>query len=93
MARAAARLAVFRFDSLLGDDYYAYRRGEANEVAGRLAELPLGLSLFSDIAYVPWVIRLRDRLGYDLPERVASWLDELATRPSVARELEVVAAL
>ncbi len=29
-ARARARLAVFRFDELLGDDYYAFRRGEPN---------------------------------------------------------------
>jgi glutathione S-transferase len=92
-ARAAARLAVFRFDSLLGDDYYAFRRGDANELDARLAELPLGLSLFSDIAYVPWVLRLRDQLGYALPARLAEWVEELSARPSVAREVEVVAAL
>ena len=47
-ARAAARLAVFRFDALLGDDYYAVRRGDPNELAARLEALPVGLSLFSD---------------------------------------------
>ena len=92
-ARAAARLAVFRFDSLLGDDYYAYRRSDPNNVDRRLEELPIGLSLFSDIAFVPWVLRLRDRFKLALPDRVASWLDELAERPSVAREVEVVGAM
>src|SRR6185295_8200571 len=42
-ARAAARLAVFRFDSLLGDDYYAARRGDPSELATRLDGLPVGL--------------------------------------------------
>jgi glutathione S-transferase len=92
-ARAAARLAVFRFDSLLGDDYYAYRRGDPNELPARLEALPVGLSLFSDIAFVPWVLRARDRYGAELPARVAEWLEALSARPSVARELEVVGAL
>jgi glutathione S-transferase len=92
-ARAAARLAVFRFDSLLGDDYYAYRRSDPNNVDRRLEELPIGLSLFSDIAFVPWVLRLRDRFKLALPDRAATRLDELAERPSVAREVEVVGAM
>jgi len=91
--RARARLAVFRFDELLGDDYYAFRRGEPNRLDQRLAALPVGLSLFSDIAYVPWVLRLRDRFGYELPAALAGWLDELAGRQSIADELEVVGAL
>jgi RNA polymerase-associated protein len=93
VARARARLAVFRFDELLGDDYYAFRRGEPNALEERLAALPAGLSLFSDIAYVPWLIRTRDRLGVPLPPSLEQWLEALAERPSVARELEVVAAL
>jgi glutathione S-transferase len=92
-ARSAARLALFRFDSLLGDDYYAYRRGDPNELAARLDALPVGLSLFSDVAFVPWVLRARDRLGVELPARLAEWVGELSERPSVARELDVVAAL
>jgi len=92
-ARARARLAVFRFDELLGDDYYAHRRGDPNALVERLAALPAGLSLFSDIAYLPWVIRVRDRLGVELPGGLATWLEGLAPRPSIARELEVVAAL
>ena len=92
-ARAQARLAVFRFDTLLGDDYYAFRRGDPNELERRLAELPLGLSLFSDVAYVPWVLRVRDRFRLELPTRLGEWLEELAERSSVAHEVEVVAAL
>ena len=92
-ARAAARLAVFRFDSLLGDDYYAARRGDPNELATRLDGLPVGLSLFSDFAFMPWVLRARDRLGVELPARLSDWVEELSERPSVARELDVVAAM
>ena len=36
-ARARARLLVHRFDANLGDDYYAFRRGDANELAAKLA--------------------------------------------------------
>jgi glutathione S-transferase len=92
-ARAKGRLAVFRFDELLGDDYYAFRRGEQNALQDRLAAVPAGLSLFSDIAYVPWVIRARDRLGVELPPALEQWLEELAERPTVARELELVREL
>jgi glutathione S-transferase len=53
----------------------------------------VGHSLFADIAYVPWVIRARELLGLELPPRLEEWLDALARRPSVARELDVVAAL
>jgi glutathione S-transferase len=91
--RAEARLLVHRFDDLLGDEYYAVRRGDANEFAARLDELVVGQSLYADAAYAPWVIRARDMLGVDLPERLARWLDTLAERPSFAREVEVVAAL
>jgi RNA polymerase-associated protein len=91
--RAEARLAVFRFEDWLGRDYYAFRRGEEHALPERLARLPLGLSLFSDVAYVPWVLRLRDRFGFALPAPVSEWLDRLTERPSVAREVEVVGAL
>jgi glutathione S-transferase len=91
--RARSRLAVFRFDDLLGDEYYAFRRGEPNELASRLDALPVGRDLFADVAFAPWLIRLRERLGYELPARLAEWLDRLAARPSVARELDVVRAL
>ncbi len=91
--RARARLLVHRFDRNLGDDYYAFRRGEDNDLAGRLDALEVGHSLFADIAYVPWAIRLRDLFGVELPGRIAEWLAELERRPSVAAEVAVVRAL
>jgi len=91
--RAEARCVVYRFGDLLGDDYYAFRRGEDNELAARLESLPVGISLFSDIAFVPWVLRARDMLGVTLPARVQTWVDELSRRPSIAAEVEVVRGL
>jgi glutathione S-transferase len=91
--RARARLLVHRFDEALGDDYYAYRRGDANELAEKLEALDVGQSLYADIAFVPWVIRARDMLGLRLPARVDSWLEGLAERPSVAHEVELVRSL
>jgi glutathione S-transferase len=101
-ARARVRLVIQRFGVNLGDAYYAFRRGE-DGAAGRLAhclsrmdaavsEWPLTYGL-ADIAYVPWLIRARDMLGVELPERLAGKLHELAERPAVAVELDVVAAL
>jgi glutathione S-transferase len=91
--RASARLLVHRFDTSLGDDYYAFRRGEDNDLAGRLERLEVGQSLYADIAYVPWVIRARDMLGVELPERVAAWLARLERRPSISAEVAVVRSL
>jgi Glutathione S-transferase, N-terminal domain len=91
--RAKARLAVFRFDDLLGDEYYAFRRGEPNAVDARLAELPVGDSLFVDFAYLPWVMRLREVYGVTLPGRIEGWLEALVARPAVAAELEIVRGL
>jgi glutathione S-transferase len=92
-ARAEARLLVHRFDESLGDDYYAFRRGDPNDLGGKLDALVLGQSLFADIAYVPWVIRARDMLGVELPGPVADWLDRLSERPAVAAEVAVVGGL
>ena len=92
-ARAEARLAVFRFDDLLGDDYYALRRGDANDVPERLESLPVGRSLFVDYAYLPWVMRIREVYGLTLPDRLEGWLQELSARPAVAAELEIVRGL
>ncbi len=39
------------------------------------------------------MIRLRDVLGVELPERVATWLRELEARPSIAAEVEIVRGL
>jgi len=91
--RARARLQVFRFDELLGDDYYAYRRGEANMLAERLESLPVGDNLFVDIAFAPWVIRARDMLGVTLTRKLESWLDELAELPAISAEIELVRGL
>jgi glutathione S-transferase len=91
--RADVRCIVYRFDDLLGRDYYAFRRGEENELDVRLEALPVGRSLYSDIAYVPWVIRAREMLGVALPAQLEAWLQAMLTRPSVAEELEIVRAL
>jgi glutathione S-transferase len=93
LARAGARLLVHRFDTNLGDDYYAFRRGDSNELEAKLAALDVGESLYAAIAYVPWVIRARDMLGVGLPQRLARWLDELAQRPSIAAEIDTVRSL
>lgn len=92
-ARAQARLAVHRFDDLLGRDYYARRREDANELEQRLDELPVGESLFVDFAFVPWVIRLRELYEVVLPERLESWLNGFCARPAVAAEVELVQRL
>jgi glutathione S-transferase len=91
--RALARLQVHRFDELLGDDYYAARRGEPHRLEERLAALDLGHGAFVDIAYLPWVVRARELLGVDLPPHLDEWLTGAAERPSVAAEIDIVAAL
>jgi glutathione S-transferase len=102
--RALVRLQVYRFDTNLGDSYYAFRRGDEGG-AERLAHC---LSFFernagrwrdrfgfAEIAYLPWVIRLRDLLGFDLSPypAVLERLEQLSHRPSVAAELDVVSAM
>jgi glutathione S-transferase len=59
-----------------------------------LVEWPLEYGL-ADIAYAPWLIRLRDMLGFDLSPYPAleERLGELTERPAIAAELGVVAAL
>lgn len=93
VARARARLLVHRFDRNIGDDYYAFRRGDANELSEKLLRLEVGESLYSDIAYVPWVLRARDMLGVELPAHLVDWLGELEQRPSIAAEAGVVRSL
>jgi glutathione S-transferase len=91
--RARARLLLHRFDELLGSDYYAFRRGDPNDLPAKLAALEVGQSLFVDLAYAPWVIRARDLLGVQLPDRIADWLAQLERRPSVAAEVALVRSL
>jgi glutathione S-transferase len=102
--RALVRLHIHRFDQNLGDAYYAFRRGD-EDGAERLGHC---LSFFernvgrwpdrytlAEIAYVPWLIRLGDLLGFDLTPYPAllQRLERLCERPAVAAECDVVAAL
>ena len=105
--RAAARVHVFRFDDF-SKPYYALRRGETGarerfddelaaldhllDATGWLSGGAFGLA---DIAYLPWVLRARDLLGVSFAEqpRVADWVERACERPSVAAEVEIVAAL
>jgi len=105
--RAWARLVIFRFDDLR-KPYYAFRRGEdraVEELHDALARLGglvehapfLGGGSFglADIAYLPWLLRLRDQLGFPVGdhERVMRWVDRCAERPSVKAEIETIAGL
>lgn len=103
-ARALVRLRIFRFDDALGDAYYAFRRGEdgaAEGLARCLGALDRGLAArplpygLADVAYLPWLLRLRDRMGVDLEPypALAGRVEELSARPAVAAEVDVVAAL
>jgi len=105
--RAQGRLLVFRFDRL-SRPYYALRRGDEGareQLDGALADLDALLAAqpflsgrdygLADIAYIPWLLRARDRMDVDLARfaALAEWLERLAERPAIAAELDVVAAL
>lgn len=105
--RALGRLLVFRFDEL-SQAYYALRRGEEGAAARLDTELAaldgllqgqafLGGRRFglADVAYVPWILRARDRMDVDLDrfEALSAWVRRLEQRPSIAAELGVVASL
>ena len=105
--RAAGRLLVFRFDDF-SEPYYALRRGEEGARArfeqelGFLAALLEAMPWLSgrafglaDIAFLPWVLRARDRLDVSLEPWpvLEDWLERSAERPSVAAEIELMAAL
>jgi RNA polymerase-associated protein len=105
--RALARVLVFRFDDL-SRPYYALRRGEDGarlKLDAQLARLDELLERqpyltgrefgLADIAYVPWILRTRDRMGVEIEQfgALAEWLAQLSERPSVAAEIDVVAAL
>ena len=104
--RAAARLLVFRFDDL-SKPYYALRReeegaDEAFDAALAGLEFVLGEQPYlsgrefglADVAYVPWILRARDRLGVDLGRfgALSAWVERLEERQSIAAEVELVAA-
>jgi glutathione S-transferase len=105
--RAFGRLLVFRFDQL-SKPYYALRRGEEG-AQGRLDAVLARLNAIlearpylsgreyglADIAYVPWILRARDRMGVDLRSYPAltDWVEQLSSRPAIAAELKIVASL
>jgi glutathione S-transferase len=105
--RAFGRLLVFRFDQL-SKPYYALRRGEdgaGERLGSELAKLNAVLDArpylsgrefgLADAAYVPWILRARDRMGVDVASfpALSEWLERLSGRSSIAAELDVVAAL
>jgi glutathione S-transferase len=105
--RALARLLVFRFDQL-SRPYYGVRRdeeGARERLDAELAKLNAILEAqpyltgrafgLADIAYIPWIVRARDRMSVELERfgTLAEWLERLSERPAVAAELDVVAAL
>jgi glutathione S-transferase len=105
--RALARLRIFRMDELTSP-YYALRRGEDGalpRLERQLLQLDSVLSAapwlggreygLADIAYVPWLVRMRDMLGVALDPfpAVEDWLGRLEARPAIAVESELVAAL
>ena len=105
--RAFGRLLVFRFDEL-SKPYYALRRGDdgaIDRLNAELAKLNAVLTArpylsgrefgLADIAFVPWMLRARDRMNVELDAFGAldEWLGRLSERPSIAAELDVVAAL
>jgi stringent starvation protein A len=105
--RALVRLRIFRHDAFT-KPYYALRRDEdgadalfaeqlerldaALEERAWLGGMEYGLA---DIAYVPWILRARDRMGVALEPYPAlnEWLARLLDRPAVAEEAHVVAGL
>ena len=105
--RALGRVLVFRFDEI-SRPYYALRRGEAGarerfdealQVLDRLLQAQPFLTGsefgLADVAYVPWILRARDRMDVDLGRfpALADWLARLEQRHSIAAELDVVASL
>jgi glutathione S-transferase len=105
--RAFGRLLVFRFDQL-SKPYYALRReeeGARDRLDAELAKLNAVLDAqpylsgreygLADVAYVPWLLRARDRMGVGLGSfgAIADWLARLSERPAIAAELDLVAAL
>jgi glutathione S-transferase len=105
--RAFGRLLVFRFDRL-SKPYYALRReedGARERLDAELTKLNAVLDAqpflsgrgygLADIAFVPWIVRARDRMGVELGKfsALAEWLERLSERPAIAAELELVATL
>jgi stringent starvation protein A len=105
--RALGRLLAFRFDQL-SKPYYAVRRGDdgaRERLDTALSELDLLLQAqpflsgrefgLADVAYIPWILRARDRMEVDLAgfPALAEWVGRLEQRSAIAAELDVVASL
>ena len=105
--RALGRMLVFRFDEL-SRPYYAIRRDEdgarerLDAALGTLDSVLQEQEFLSgrefglaDIAYVPWILRARDRMDVDLERfpALTEWVGRLEQRSSIAAELDVVASL
>ena len=47
----------------------------------------------ADAAYIPWIVRARDKLDVDLGslDALSDWLQRLTARPSIAAEIDLVA--
>jgi glutathione S-transferase len=105
--RALGRMLVFRFGEL-SKPYYAVRRavdGARERLDAALSTVDAVLQEqeflsgrefgLADIAYVPWILRARDRMDVDLERfpAVSEWVSQLEQRPSIAAELDVVASL
>jgi glutathione S-transferase len=104
-ARALARMLIFRFDEL-SRPYYALRRGEADaarRLDAALAQLDslleaqtylTGASFgLADVAYVPWILRARDRMNVEVARfaSLSEWVERVSERQSVANEAGLVA--
>ena len=105
--RALGRMLVFRFDEL-SKPYYALRRGDdgarerLDTALATLETVLQGQKFLSgrefglaDVAYVPWVLRARDRMDVDIEPfpALSEWVGRLEQRPSIAVELDLVASL
>ena len=104
--RGLARALIFRFDDV-SKPYYALRRGEEGareRFDAQLVRLDALLEAqpfltgrdfgLADVAYVPWILRARERLDVELEPvpALAEWVAGLSERPSIAAEIAVVAA-
>lgn len=106
--RALGRMLVFRFDEL-SRPYYALRRRREDGALDRFHAALAGLDGMlerrpflsgrsfglADVAYIPWMLRARDRMEVDLAPfaALAEWVDRLEQRPSIAAERDLVASL
>jgi glutathione S-transferase len=103
--RALVRLALERFDAL-ADPYYDLLRGRAGDAGARLEAALARLSetlderaylagsayTLADVAYVPWILRAKSRLGLDVRSHpgLAAWLARVEERPAVAQEVALL---